>query len=52
VNKEEEFSGFMKDMRPGNSSPQIFVVSVNNSVENRLSLQDYGWRVDISNSVC
>ena len=33
-NKKEEFPGFMKNMRPGNSFPQICVVSVNRIVEN------------------
>jgi hypothetical protein len=32
--KKEEFPGFMKNMLPGNSFPQICVVSVNNSVGN------------------
>jgi hypothetical protein len=31
--KKEEFPGFMENMRPGNSFPQICVVSVNESVE-------------------
>jgi hypothetical protein len=32
--KKEEFPGIMENMRPGNSFPQICVVSVNESVEN------------------
>jgi len=32
--KKEEFPGIMEDMLPGNSFPQICVVSVNKSVEN------------------
>jgi hypothetical protein len=32
--KKEEFPGFMGNMLPGNSFPQICVVSVNESVEN------------------
>jgi hypothetical protein len=32
--KKEEFPGFMENMRPGNSFPQICVVSVNYLVEN------------------
>ena len=32
--KKEEFPGFMENMLPGNSFPQICVVSVNESVEN------------------
>jgi hypothetical protein len=31
--KKEEFPGFMENMLPGNSFPQICVVSVNESVE-------------------
>jgi hypothetical protein len=33
--KKEEFPGFMENMLPGNSFPQICVVSVNQSVGNR-----------------
>jgi hypothetical protein len=32
--KKEEFTGFMENMLPGNSFPQICVVSVNQSVGN------------------
>jgi hypothetical protein len=32
--KKEEFPGFMENMLPGNSFPQICVVSVNQSVGN------------------
>jgi hypothetical protein len=32
--KKEEFPGFMENMLPGNSFPQICVVSVNKSVGN------------------
>jgi hypothetical protein len=31
--KKEEFPGYMKAMQPGNSFPQICVVSVTHSVE-------------------
>jgi hypothetical protein len=33
--KKEEFPGFMENMLPGNSFPQICVVSVHESVGNR-----------------
>ena len=39
--KKEEFPGFMKNMLPGNSFPQICVVSVNESVGNELIVQGY-----------
>jgi hypothetical protein len=42
----------MGNMLPGNSFPQICVVSVNESVENLFFTQDYKWRVDISNLFC
>jgi len=32
--KKEEFPGLMENMLPGNSFPQICVVSVNESVKN------------------
>jgi hypothetical protein len=35
--KKEEFPGIMENMPPGNSFPQICVVSVNKSVGNRSS---------------
>jgi hypothetical protein len=35
--KKEEFPGAMGNMPPGNSFPQICVVSVNHSVENESS---------------
>jgi hypothetical protein len=40
--KKEEFPGFMVRMQPGNSFPQICVVSVNKSVEKPRSSQEYG----------
>ena len=42
----------MENMLPGNSFPQICVVSVNNIVENEVLSQDYGRSVDISNPPC
>jgi hypothetical protein len=39
----------MENMLPGNSFPQICVVSVNHSVENVESTQDYGRSMDKSN---
>jgi len=39
----------MDYMRPGNSFPQICVVSVTHSLEVFNIAQDYGSRVDISN---
>jgi hypothetical protein len=47
--KKEEFPGFMENMRPGNSFPQICVVSVNKSVENGEITQDYRRSVTLSN---
>jgi hypothetical protein len=47
--KKEEFPGLMDNMPPGNSFPQICVVSVNDSVENRWNLQEYGRTMYISN---
>jgi hypothetical protein len=41
--KKEEFPGFMENMLPGNSFPQICVVSVNKSVEKLEIAQEYGW---------
>jgi hypothetical protein len=34
INEKEEFPGFMENMLPGNSFPQICVVSVHKSGEN------------------
>jgi hypothetical protein len=42
----------MEHMLPGNSFPQICVVSVNNYVEMRNNAQDYGTRVHNSNHIC
>ena len=42
----------MGNMLPGNSFPQICVVSGNESVENKEYTQDYGRTMDISNLVC
>ena len=39
----------MENMRPGNSFPQICVVSVNKSVENNRLGQDYRRSMDVSN---
>jgi len=47
--KKEEFPGFMDNMLPGNSFPQICVVSVNKSVENFRFAQGYGRTVTFSN---
>jgi hypothetical protein len=41
ITKKEEFPGFMENMLPGNSFPQICVVSVNNSVGKALIRQEY-----------
>jgi hypothetical protein len=49
--KKEEFPGGMKVIPPGNSFPQICVVSVNHSVEISEFTQDYGDSVEISNAV-
>ena len=42
----------MGNMLPGNSFPQICVVSVNTIVENEVLSQDYRMRVAISNLQC
>jgi hypothetical protein len=47
--KKEEFPGLMKNMRPGNSFPQICVVSVNDYVEKLNLLQEHGRIVYLSN---
>jgi hypothetical protein len=47
--KKEEFPGFMQNMPPGNSFPQICVVSESHSVETVEMVQDYGNSVDLSN---
>jgi hypothetical protein len=44
--KKEEFPGIMGNMLPGNSFPQICVVSVMQSVESGISSQEYGSSVD------
>jgi hypothetical protein len=46
TSKKEEFPGIMRNMLPGNSFPQICVVSVNDSLEVVESAQDYGSSVD------
>jgi hypothetical protein len=38
-NKKEEFPGIMENMLPGNSFPQICVVSVNEYVEKSGNMQ-------------
>jgi hypothetical protein len=48
--KKEEFPGFMENMLPRNSFPQICVVSVNKYVENSETLQEYGWSMTLSNT--
>src|ERR1039458_816654 len=47
--KKEEFPGIMENMLPGNSFPQICVVSVNQSVEIAYVTQEYRRSVDVSN---
>jgi hypothetical protein len=47
--KKEEFPGFMENMLPGNSFPQICVVSVNKFVEIAYFTQEYRRSVAISN---
>ncbi|HEY1902077.1 MAG TPA: hypothetical protein VGG56_06590 [Terracidiphilus sp.] len=47
--KKEEFPGLMENMRPGNSFPQICVVSVNDYVEKSSLLQEHGRVVHVSN---
>jgi hypothetical protein len=39
----------MENMLPGNSFPQICVVSVNKYVENFTIKQEYGWATTLSN---
>jgi hypothetical protein len=41
ITKKEEFPGIMENMLPGNSFPQICVVSVNKSVGKVLIGQEY-----------
>jgi hypothetical protein len=48
--KKEEFPGLMENMLPGNSFPQICVVSVNKFVEKANFLQEYGGTVAESNT--
>jgi hypothetical protein len=40
--KKEEFPGLMEDMLPGNSFPQICVVSRHESLERNHFAQEYG----------
>jgi hypothetical protein len=47
--KKEEFPGFMENMLPGNSFPQICVVSVNQFVENKEVTQEHLGSVNESN---
>jgi hypothetical protein len=47
--KKEEFPGIMENMLPGNSFPQICVVSVNKYVGNVYLTQEYRRSVAISN---
>ncbi len=42
----------MENMLPGNSFPQICVVSVDTIVENEVTSQDYLTSIDISNHLC
>jgi hypothetical protein len=47
--KKEEFTGIMGNMLPGNSFPQICVVSVNEYVENSGIMQRHRRIVPLSN---
>jgi hypothetical protein len=47
--KKEEFPGRMESMLPGNSFPQICVVSINHFVENADLIQEHGRIVVLSN---
>jgi hypothetical protein len=47
--KKEEFPGLMANMRPGNSFPQICVVSVNDVVGKRALIQEHGRIVLLGN---
>jgi len=47
--KKEEFPSPMENMRPGNSFPQICVVSVNEYVGNKGLIKDHGRSVYVSN---
>jgi hypothetical protein len=47
--KKEEFPRLMDNMTPGNSFPQICVVSVNQSVENSRFRQEYRRTMNVSN---
>jgi hypothetical protein len=49
IRKKEEFPGFMKDMRPGNSFPQICVVSVQYLKPITQVIQEYGRIMAFSN---
>jgi hypothetical protein len=40
--KKEEFPGFMENIRPRNSFPQISVVAIDQFVEKRASIQEHG----------
>jgi hypothetical protein len=50
--KKEEFPGLMGNMPPGNSFPQICVVTVFDFPDNQGFAQDYGRSVDLSNIIC
>jgi hypothetical protein len=50
--KKEEFPGIMGNMLPGNSFPQICVVTVLNTPYNQGFAQDYGRSIDLSNTLC
>jgi hypothetical protein len=47
--KKEEFPGLMVNMPPGNSFPQICVVSVNQFVEIGSVMQEHGGSMNESN---
>jgi|HubBroStandDraft_1064217.scaffolds.fasta_scaffold178276_2 hypothetical protein len=49
IKKKEEFPGLMESMLPGNSFPQICVVSVNQSVEKWELMQGHVGSVNESN---
>jgi hypothetical protein len=50
--KKEEFPGIMEDMMPGNSFPQICVVSVSDSAENAYMTPEYAGSASLSNQRC
>jgi hypothetical protein len=51
TNKKEEFPGFMDNMQPGNSFPQICVVSGNSFVDDAADAQEYLRVVAFSNTL-